>query len=124
MKSILLVEDDPFLSDIYITKLKEAGFEVDAAGNGEEAVKKITEKMPDLILLDIVLPKFDGWEVLKKIKSEDNLKAIPVVILSNLGQENEVQKGINLGAVKYLIKAHFTPSEVAEEIGKILENKY
>lgn len=120
MKYILLVEDDPFLSDIYITKLKEAGFEVDAAGNGEEAVKKAVEKKPDLILLDIVLPKFDGWEVLKKIKSDASLKTIPAVILSNLGQETEVQKGIDLGAVKYLIKAHFTPSEVAEEIAKIL----
>jgi len=120
-KKILLVEDDPFLIDIYATKLKEAGFSVEVAADGEEAIKKAKEKFPSLIVLDIVLPQIDGWEILKKIKEDKKIKTIPVIILSNLGQKNEVEKGMNLGAVKYLIKAHFTPSQVVEEIKKTLK---
>jgi len=121
MKSILLIEDDPFLIDIYTTKLKESGFKVEVATNGEEGIIKAQETKPNLIVLDIVLPQIDGWEILKEIKANPNLKKIPVVILSNLGQKSEVEKGIKLGAVKYLIKAHFTPSEVIEEIKKVLK---
>jgi DNA-binding response OmpR family regulator len=119
-KTILLVEDDPFLIDIYTTKLKEAGFSVEVAATGEEALNKVKEKKPSLVILDIVLPQVDGWEILRQIKTgkgSDNLK---VIILSNLGQKEEVEKGIKLGATKYLIKAHFTPSQVVEEIKKII----
>ena len=121
VKTILLIEDDPFLIDIYTTKLKESGFKVEVATNGEEGIIKAQETKPNLIVLDIVLPQIDGWEILKEIKANPNLKKIPVVILSNLGQKSEVEKGIKLGAVKYLIKAHFTPSEVIEEIKAILK---
>jgi len=121
VKTILLIEDDPFLIDIYTTKLKESGFKVEVATNGEEGIIKAQETKPNLIVLDIVLPQIDGWEILKEIKANPNLKKIPVVILSNLGQKSEVEKGIKLGAVKYLIKAHFTPSEVIEEIKKVLK---
>jgi len=121
VKTILLIEDDPFLIDIYTTKLKESGFKVEVATNGEEGIIKAQETKPNLIVLDIVLPQIDGWEILKEIKANPNLKKIPVVILSNLGQKSEVEKGIKLGAVKYLIKAHYTPSEVIEEIKKVLK---
>ncbi len=87
MKKILLVEDDPFLIDIYTTKLKEVGFSVEVATDGEEGVKKAKELSLDLIVLDIVLPQIDGWEILKKIKAHAPLKNTPVVILSNLGQK-------------------------------------
>ncbi len=120
MKKILLVEDDPFLIDIYTTKLKEAGFSIEVAIDGEEAIRKIEEKKPDLVVLDIVLPQMDGWTILREIKSEPKLKNLKVIILSNLGQKEEVEKGMNLGAVKYLIKAHYTPSQVVEEIKKII----
>lgn len=120
MEQILLVEDDPFLIDIYTTKLKEAGFSIEVAVNGEEAIRKIKEKRPDLVVLDIVLPQIDGWEILRKIKSEPKFKNLKVIILSNLGQKEEVEKGMDLGAVKYLIKAHYTPSQVVEEIKKII----
>jgi len=120
MKSILLVEDDPFLVDIYTTKLKEAGFSVQAVIDGKEALKKIKEDMPDLLLLDIVLPNFNGWEILRKIERDDELKTLKVVILSNLGEKEEIEKGLKLGAVRYLVKAHYTPSEVVEEVKKIL----
>ena len=120
-KTILLVEDDPFLIDIYTTKLKEAGFSVVVAVEGEESLKKIAEEKPDIVLLDIVLPNVDGWEVLRKIRKDQKLKDLKVVILSNLGRKEEVEKGKKLGAVKYLIKAHHTPSEVVEEVKKIVK---
>jgi len=121
MKTILLVEDDPFLIDIYKSKLKEVGFEIETAEDGEKALRKTKEKKPDLMLLDIVLPKIDGWEILKKIRSDPGLKDLKVIVLSNLGQKEEVEKGMALGATKYLIKAHFTPSEVVEEVKKLLK---
>ena len=122
MKNILLVEDDPFLLDIYTTKLKEENFNTIVATDGDDCLRKLRDVnlRPDLILLDIVLPNLDGWEILKRLKTNDKLKDIKVVILSNLGQRGEVEKGINLGAEKYLIKAHFTPGEIVSEIKKIL----
>ncbi len=120
MKQILLVEDDPFLIDIYATKFKEMGFDIDIARDGSQALRKILEKKIELVLLDIVLPQVDGWEILERIKQEDSLKDLKVVILSNLGQKSEVDRAFALGATKYLIKAHYTPSEVVEEIKKIL----
>ena len=121
MKTILLVEDDPFLTDIYTTKLKEEGFSVVVATDGEDCLRKVKEGTPDLLLLDIVLPSIDGWEILRKIKKDDKLNNLKVVILSNLGQKGEVEKGLKLGALKYLIKAHYTPSEVIDKIKKILK---
>ncbi len=121
MKNILLVEDDPFLIDIYTTKLKEAGFFVEIAADGDTAIKKVQEKNPDLVILDIVLPQVDGWEILKQIRTNKKSKELKVIILSNLGQKEEVEKGIALGATKYLIKAHYTPSQVVEEIKKIIK---
>jgi len=120
MKQILLVEDDPFLIDIYTTKLKESGFSVEVATDGEGGIRKLRGKKFDLLVLDIVLPQIDGWEILKKIKEDLKIK-IPTVILSNLGQKEEVEKGMKLGAAKYLIKAHYTPSEVVEEMKEVLK---
>lgn len=120
MKTILLVEDDPFLIDIYSTKLKESGFGVVVVSNGEAVLAKIEEQRPDAVLLDIVLPNLDGWEILRQIKEKPFSKDLKVIILSNLGQKEEVEKGLNLGAAKYLIKAHYTPSEVVAEIKSII----
>lgn len=117
MKKILLVEDDPFLIEIYSKKLKEEGFEIEVAQDGEKALEKLDEKKFDLILLDIVLPRISGWEVLEKIKD----KGLKVFILSNLGQKSEVEKGIKMGAIRYFIKAHYTPSQIVKEIKKVLE---
>jgi DNA-binding response OmpR family regulator len=126
MKSILLVEDDPFLIDIYTTKLKDSGFSVEVAKEGESALRKLNEEKFDFLLLDIVLPQIDGWEILEKIKNQKpktkNLEDLKIVVLSNLGQKEEVEKGLRLGADKYLIKAHYTPSEVVEEIKEVLRN--
>lgn len=121
MKKILLVEDDPFLVDIYKKKLGESGFDIEVAEDGEQALKKAQEQKPDIMLLDIILPNTDGWAILRKIKENPQFKELKVIILSNLGQKDEVEKGIAMGATQYLIKAHFTPGEVAEEIKKILK---
>lgn len=121
MKSILLVEDDSFLIDIYKTKLEEAGFKVEIVESGDEVLPKLKEKIPDLLVLDIVLPRIDGWELLNKIKKTDSLKDLKVIILSNLSQKNEVEKGLKLGAAKYLIKAHYIPTEIVEEIKEIIK---
>ena len=121
MKTILLIEDDPFLVDLYTTKFKEMGFSIEVAIDGQEGLKKMETKKPDLLLLDIVLPGINGWEILGEIKRKEQLKDLKVVILSNLTQKEEVEKGLELGAARYLIKAHYTPSEVVEEVKKILE---
>jgi len=121
MKTILLIEDDPFLIDIYSTKMKEAGFVVEVAQDGDDAFRKIKELIPDLVLLDIVLPTVNGWEILRDIKKDKMLKDLKIIILSNLGEKDEVEKGIKAGATKYLVKAHYTPSEVIKEIKKILD---
>jgi len=121
MKSILLVEDDPFLVDLYDTKLKSEGFEVEIATKGSEVFKKLMEKKPDLLLLDIVLPDVDGWEILEKIRENENLRDIKIFVLSNLGEKRDIEKARELGVTEYLIKAHYKPSEVVEEIKKIFQ---
>ncbi|UMX48114.1 MAG: response regulator [Candidatus Nealsonbacteria bacterium DGGOD1a] len=128
-KRILVVEDDPFLSDIYNTKLKQGGFDVDSAMTGEECLQKLNSKNYDLMLLDIVLPQLDGWEVMARVREmrqknpDSDLNRLKIIILSNLGQKEEIKKGLELGADGFMIKAHFTPSEIAEEINKTLNIK-
>ena len=118
MKKILLAEDDPFIIDIYTTKLKQAGLEVEVVSEGDEVLEKARKQKPDLLLLDIVLPTMNGWEILRAIRQSEDLKELPVVILSNLYQKDEVEKGMKFGVLKYLIKAHYTPSEVIDEVKK------
>jgi len=115
-KTILIIEDDKFLRELIIQKLLKEDFEVSEAIDGEEGIKKIKEEKPDLILLDLILPGIDGFEVLSRMKEDPVLASIPVIILSNLGQKEDVERGLKLGAVDYLIKAHFTPGEIIEKI--------
>ncbi len=120
---ILVVEDDKFLRELLVRKLKTVGFKISTAADGQEALRKIREELPQLILLDLVLPGVDGFDVLKQIKDDSQTNKIPVIILSNLGQREEVQKGLQLGASDYLVKAHFTPDEIIKKIEKILGDK-
>jgi DNA-binding response OmpR family regulator len=108
-KKILIVEDDKFLRELIARKLTDEGFDIVEAVDGEDGIKKIKETKPDLVLLDLILPSIDGFEVLSRVKGDASLTSIPIIILSNLGQKEEVEKGLDLGAVDYLIKAHFTP---------------
>ncbi|MFC1663556.1 response regulator transcription factor [Patescibacteria group bacterium] len=120
-KRILVVEDDKFLRDLIVKKLTKEGYEPSEAIDGEEGAKKTKEEKPDLILLDLILPGIDGFEVLSRIKNDSSLSSIPVIILSNLGQKDDVEKGLKMGAVDYLIKAHFTPGEIIEKIKNALK---
>ncbi|MCK4520784.1 response regulator [Candidatus Parcubacteria bacterium] len=120
-KKILIVEDDKFLRELIVKKLIDDGYEAPAAIDGEEGVKKIKEEKPDLVLLDLILPGIDGFEVLSRIKKDSELSQIPVIILSNLGQKEDIEKGLQLGAIDFLIKAHFTPNEIIEKVKKVLE---
>ena len=123
MSKILLIEDDKFLRELIIQKLGREGYEVAEAPEGEAGLAKAKEEKPDLVLLDLILPGIDGFEVLSRMKKDPALASIPVIILSNLGQRDDVQKGIDLGAEDYLIKAHFTPGEIVEKIKVTLEAK-
>lgn len=117
---VLLVEDDSFLANIYKTKFELEGFKVSVAENGELGLKEAKKKKPDLILLDILLPKMDGFTVLGHLKEDRELKNTPVILLTNLGQKDDVEKGLELGAADYLIKAHFKPSETVEKVRSVL----
>lgn len=117
---ILIVEDDEFLANIYQTKFEIEGFKVFVAGDGEQGLKMASSKEPKIILLDILLPKLDGFAVLEQLKKDSTTKDIPVILLTNLGQKEDVQKGLKMGAVDYLIKAHFKPSETVDKVKKIL----
>jgi len=121
--NILLVEDDSFLAGMYVAKLDLEGFEVHLAADGEKGLKMAKEERPDIILLDIILPKMSGFDVLKSLKDDAKTKDIPVILLTNLGQRGDVKKGLDLGAIDYLIKAHFMPSEVVEKIKKLVKRE-
>jgi len=120
---VLLVEDDLFLREICAKKLAKEGFSVFEAIDGEEALKILEKNIPDVVLLDIILPAINGFDVLKKIRSNKNSKIskVPVIMLSNLGQEDDVKKAMDLGASNYLVKAHFTTDEITEKIKKELK---
>lgn len=120
-KSIVLVEDDTFISGMYQTKLTSLGFTVEVKEDGEAGWERLSQDpLPDLVLLDIVLPKKDGFEILEGLRQEDRTKNLPIILLTNLGQKPDVERGIKLGADDYIIKAHFTPSEVVDKIKKVL----
>jgi len=120
-KKILIIEDDKFLRELISQKLTKEGFDVSEAVDGEEGLRKVKEEKPELVLLDLILPGMDGFEVLTEMREDPVLSTIPVIILSNLGQKEEVDKGLKLGAVDYLIKAHFTLGEIIEKMKNVLE---
>lgn len=119
---VLLVEDDKFLRDICGTKLIKEGFQVVEAVDGQEVLKMIEKEHPNIILLDIVLPSMNGFEVLSQIRANANqdIAKTPVLMLSNLGQEDDVKKAMELGASDYMIKSNFTAQEIADKIKKTL----
>ncbi|NTU99478.1 response regulator [Candidatus Falkowbacteria bacterium] len=118
---ILIIEDDAFLLTMYSTKFELEGYEVLTSDEGDRGLKLAQKENPDIILLDVLLPKMNGFEVLKELKKNDKTKDIKVLLLTNLSQRGEVQQGLDLGAIDYLIKAHYMPSEVVERVEKILK---
>lgn len=118
---IVVVEDDKFLRELIVQKLTREGYQAVGAVDGEDGVEKISAEKPDLVLLDLILPGMDGFEVLANIKEKEELKDIPVIILSNLGQRDDVERGLKLGAIDFMIKAHFTPTEIIAKIQRVIK---
>ncbi len=114
--TILVAEDDKFLATAITDKLSREGFVVVRAANGEEAISFAEHTVPDLVLLDVIMPKKTGFEVLAALKSNEATKSIPVIILSNLGQESDVEKAKSLGAVDYLIKSDVQMGEIVARV--------
>ncbi len=120
-KKILIIEDDFFVRDLYDRELSREGFEIETTVDGPGGLLKAVEGKYDLILLDIMLPKMSGLDVLKTLKEKDETKDIPVVLLTNLGQDSVIREGFSLGAAGYLIKAAYTPTQIIEEVKKFLK---
>lgn len=119
-KKILVVEDDSVLRDVLIAKLSKTGYTVSGAEDGEVAMELMRKNKPDLILLDILMPKKDGMQVMEEMNKDEQLKGIPIIVVSNSGQPVEVERARSLGARDFLIKAVFEPNEVLEKVNTIL----
>jgi DNA-binding response OmpR family regulator len=117
---ILIVEDEAELLEMYKTKLEADGFEVYVASDGEAGFMIAKNSLPDLILLDILMPKVDGYTMLKKLKKDESTKDLSSVIFSNLSQKEEIEKGFKLGAKDYIIKTSITPGELVERVKEFL----
>ena len=118
---ILLVEDDRFLRELMSQKIVKMGEDLVVAVDGEEGVKKTKEEKPEIVLLDLMLPGIDGFGVLSQIKADPETADIPVIILSNLGQKEDIDRALKLGAADFLVKAHFTPQEIIDKIEQYLK---
>lgn len=115
-RRVLVAEDDRAYANIYRVKLTNEGFEVDIAVNGSEAITKAKTSKPDLILLDLIMPEKDGFDVLEILQSDSQLKKVPVIIFSNLGQEEDLERAKKMGAVDYLIKANISIHEMVDKV--------
>jgi two-component system alkaline phosphatase synthesis response regulator PhoP len=119
-KKILVVDDEESVREIYNKELSRSGFNVVLAVDGEEGLLKAGEELPDLILLDVMMPKLSGLDVLKQLKKNELTKKIPVLLLTNLGEETIIKEGFGMGADGYLLKVSYTPAQVVEECRKFL----
>lgn len=118
---VLLVEDEKMLAEMYSTKFAMEGFDVTKAFDGVEGLAAAKKATPDIILLDIIMPKLDGFAVLKELRADPKLAKTPVILLTNLGQDDDVAKGKKLGATDYFVKADHTPAEVVQKVKATLK---
>ena len=118
MSKVLLVEDDPFLSSLLKNRLQKEGIEITLAKDGEEALNFLKSTKPDLILLDLILPKKSGFEVMEEIRNDPQMQSeeLPIIIISNLGQPEDISRGQALGAIEYFVKAKTSIDELVEKI--------
>jgi len=121
MPKILLIEDEDIIVNFLERKLKKSGFEVETAKDGKEGLLKIKQANPDIILLDLVLPQINGFEILEKIKEDENLKDTPVIVISNSGRSSEISRAKELGAKDWIIKTEFDPQIIINKIIKIIK---
>jgi DNA-binding response OmpR family regulator len=117
---VLLIEDDAFIKQMYSNKIEELGISVLSASNYDEVENVLNNHKPNLILLDLILPNTSGFDILKWLKKSDDLKDIPVIVLSNLSSQVDINNAFNLGAVDYIVKSNYTPTEVMRTIQKYL----
>ncbi len=119
-KKVLVVEDDSFLSSLMVEHFKKKGFDVHLAMDAEKGLETAKNELPNIILLDLILPGMDGYEFLTKAKAEVSLAGIPIVVLSNLGQKDQVDRALQLGAVDFLVKANLDLDEITAKVESIL----
>ncbi len=119
-KNILIIEDDDFFRELLRKKISSEDFTVLEAVDGEKGIKLVKEKNPDLVLLDLLLPNVDGFEVLTQVKADSKVSSIPIIILSNLGQQEDIERALKLGAKDFLIKSQFDIDQVIEKIKNVL----
>ena len=120
---VLIIEDDEFLKNMVIQKLKMEGFEVKGAPDGKTAFELLRDQNPVLIVLDLLLPGVDGFQILQNLRGNPQFKGVPIIVLSNLGEPEHIDKAKTLGADDYLIKAHFTLGEIMEKVNKLVLKK-
>jgi len=120
MKKILVIEDDKYLRDLIVEKLKKENFEILEAVDGEVGWKMTNNHHPDLVILDIILPLLNGFDYLEMLRKKPDVAQTQVIILSNLGQPDDIERGKNLGVKDYLVKAHFTPKDLVEKVKQYL----
>ncbi|OIO46449.1 MAG: response regulator [Parcubacteria group bacterium CG1_02_37_51] len=120
-KKILIMEDEDTLANMYKLKFEKSGYQVILADNGEAGLVLVKEEKPDLVLLDIIMPKIDGFVVLERMKQDQEIKNIPVFMLTNLGQAEDIEKGKDLGANGYYVKANLTPGELVIKINQFFK---
>lgn len=121
MSKILIIEDDSFLSRLIVEKFIKLGFDVDSALDGESGLSKIVGNKYDLILLDMILPKIDGFKILEEVKKNQSLKDLPIIIASNLYDKNDIEKAVSLGAKDYIVKAYNSPENIVDKIKLFLQ---
>lgn len=120
-QTILLVEDEPLLANLLKQRLEKEGFFVNLSRDGEEALRVLKTLKPDLILLDIILPKVSGFELMEILKTDPQFQKAPIVVISNLGQPSDISKGQSLGAIEYFVKAQVSIEELVDHIKKFLK---
>lgn len=122
-KTLLIIEDDPYVQRVYQRLFEQQEYSFELAGDGMEGLSKARELKPNLILLDLIMPKMDGFQVLEVLKTDAQLKDIPVVILTNLGDEESIRRAIKLGANSFMVKANFEPEQVKEKVEEYLKQE-
>ncbi len=123
MATLFIAEDDPLMSRMYERAFRLGGHELKMAGDGEEALTMLNtmEQKPSLILLDVMMPKVSGFDVLRKIKADEKLKGIPVILLTNLAGQADAEKGLELGAIMYLVKSQYDPKQVVAKVEEVMK---
>lgn len=120
-KKIMIIEDDDFLRSLAVTKLQSSGFDTESSSNGQDGLSKLQASVPDLLILDLMLPVMNGFDVLRSIRNDQNLKNLPVIVFSNMGEEKDIKMCLDLGITDYMIKSNFTLDELVEKINMVLK---